>query len=120
MVMRTEELESLWDAAEEAADAEDVIRYGGILKLLLGHLLLETFGDEYLSIIPDDIGQPSTHRVRTARPYFFNALNTRDREEAQDFAQQCLQLAVPKVQSVWRQQALTFHPGGEAESWPAS
>lgn len=108
MVIHIEELESLWDAAEEAANNDDVVRYGGLLKLLLSHMLLQTFDKDYLSIIPTNIGQPSAHRVRTARPYFFNALNARDREDAQDFAQQCLQLAVPKVQSVWRQQSFAF------------
>lgn len=108
MVMQTEELESLWDAAEEAADNDDTTRYGGLLKLLLGYMLLQTFDREYLSVIPNSLGQPSPHRLRTARPYFFNALNARNREDAQDYAQQCLQLAVPKVQNVWRQQALAF------------
>lgn len=108
MVINTDELESLWDAAEAAAEAHDLPRYGGVLKLLLGYMLLETFGKDYLTMIPDYLGEPSPFRVRTARPYFFNALNTRDKEDAQDYAQQCLQLAVPKVQNVWRQQALTF------------
>lgn len=108
MVMQTDELESLWDLAEAAAAAKDMPRYGGVLKLLLGYMVLETFGKDYLTMIPDALGEPSPHRVRTARPYFFNALNTRDKEDAQDYAQQCLQLAVPKVQTMWRQQALFF------------
>lgn len=108
MVMQTDELESLWDAAEAAAAEHDLPRYGGTLKLLLGYMLLETFGKDYMTLIPKSLGEPSPHRVRTARPYFFNALNTRDKEDAQDYAQQCLQLAVPKVQNVWRQQPLAF------------
>lgn len=108
MVMQTDELESLWDLAESAAAARDMPRYSGVLKLLLGYMVLETFGKHYLTMIPDALGEPSPYRVRTARPYFFNALNTRDKEDAQDYAQQCLQLAVPKVQSMWRQQALFF------------
>lgn len=108
MVMQTDELESLWDAAEAAAAARDMPHYSGLLKLLLGYMLLKTFGKQYLTMIPESLGEPSPHRVRTARPYFFNALKTRDKEDAQDYAQQCLQLAVPKVQHVWRQQALAF------------
>ena len=110
MVLRPEELESLWDAAEEAAANNQIERFGGLVKVLLAHLLLETFGKDYLPLIPDPIGEPSPYRLRAARPYFFNALRARDKEEAQDYAQQCLQLAVPKVQRVWRQSALTF-PG---------
>lgn len=114
--MQTDELESLWDAAEDAAAAHDLPRYGGVLKLLLGHMLLNTFGKEYLTMIPERLGEPSPHRVRTARPYFFNALNSRDKEDAQDYAQQCLQLAVPRVQNVWRQQALAFAERAGEES----
>lgn len=111
MVLRPEELESLWDAAEEAATNHQTERFSGLVKMLLAHLLLETFGKDYLSLIPDPIGEPSPHRLRAARPYFFNALRARDKEDAQDYAQQCLQLAVPKVQRVWRQSALTFSGG---------
>lgn len=110
MVLHPDELESLWDAAEQAAADDDVPRFGGLLKLLLGYLLQETFGDEYLRLLPASLGEPSAQRLRTARPYFFSAIRARDRDEAQDFAQTCLQLAVPKVQHVWRQSALTF-PG---------
>lgn len=110
MVLHPEELEALWDAAEEAATDLQTHRFSGLVKVLLAHLLSETFGDDYLSLIPDPIGEPSPYRLRAARPYFFNALRARDKEEAQDYAQQCLQLAVPKVQRVWRQSALSF-PG---------
>ncbi|HLT57967.1 MAG: hypothetical protein LOD91_02825 [Limnochordales bacterium] len=110
MRLAREELEALWDAAEEAAAARHLEQFGGLVKLLLGYLLLETFGPEYLSLIPDSIGEPSPHRLRTARPYFFDALRAEDPEEARDFAQQCLQLAVPKVQRIWRQASLPFRP----------
>ncbi|GEM_PF-2065502 len=110
MRLQREELEALWDAAEEAAAARQLEQFGGLVKLLLGYLLLETFGPEYLSLIPDTIGEPSPHRLRTARPYFFDALRAEDPEDARDFAQQCLQLAVPKVQRIWRQSSLFSTP----------
>lgn len=110
MILRQEELESLWDAAEDAAANQQLDRFSGLVKVLLGYLILETMGREYLSLIPDPIGEPSPHRLRAARPSFFQALRARDKDEAQDHAQQCLQLAVPKVQRVWRQSALSF-PG---------
>ncbi|HEY8416423.1 MAG TPA: hypothetical protein VIK93_00140 [Limnochordales bacterium] len=110
MRLERDELEALWDAAEDAAANRDMERFGGLVKLLLGYLLLETFGPEYLSLIPDSIGEPSPHRLRTARPYFFDALRAEDPEEARDFAQQCLQLAVPKVQRIWRQSILPLLP----------
>ncbi|MBO8142370.1 MAG: hypothetical protein H0Z37_09380 [Firmicutes bacterium] len=108
MLLRPEELEALWDSAEQAAAARQADRFGGLVKLLLAYLLLETFGPEYLTLIPDSLGEPSVQRLRTARPYFFDALRAEDREEARDFAQQCLQLAVPKVQRIWRQSSLLF------------
>lgn len=110
MRLLRDELEALWDAAEHAAANRDMEKFGGLVKLLLGYLLLETFGPEYLTLIPDTIGEPSPHRLRTARPYFFDALRAEDPEEARDFAQQCLQLAVPKVQRIWRQSSLFFSP----------
>ena len=106
MRLEREELEALWDAAEEAAAARRMEQFGGLVKLLLGYLLLQTFGPEYLSLIPETIGEPSPHRLRTARPYFFDALRAQDAEEARDFAQQCLQLAIPKIQRIWRQASL--------------
>lgn len=110
MILSQEELESLWDAAEEAAVSNNKQRFSGLVKVLLGYLIHETMGKDYLSLIPDALGEPSPHRLRAARPSFFQALHARDKEEAQDYAQQCLQLAVPKVQRVWHQSALTF-PG---------
>lgn len=103
-----EELESLWDAAEEAAAKQQVQRFSALVKVLLSYLINETMGHDYLSLIPDPIGEPSPHRLRAARPSFFQALRARNKDEARDFAQQCLQLAVPKVQRMWRQSALTF------------
>jgi len=110
LLLSEEELESLWDAAEEAAAAQQVQRFSALVKTLLGYLIYHTMGYEYLSLIPDPIGEPSPHRLRAARPSFFQALRARDKDEARDYAQQCLQLAVPKVQRMWRQSSLTF-PG---------
>lgn len=110
LLLSHEELESLWDAAEEAAAAQQRERFSALVKMLLGYLIYETMGYEYLSLLPDPIGEPSPHRLRAARPSFFQALRARDKDEARDYAQQCLQLAVPKVQRMWRQSALTF-PG---------
>lgn len=114
MILRREELESLWDAAEDAAANHQIERFSGLVKMLLGYLILETMGHDYLSLIPDPIGEPSPHRLRAARPSFFQALHARNQDEARDYAQQCLQLAVPKVQRMWRQSALTF-PGSRPD-----
>lgn len=115
MNLRPEELESLWDAAEEAAADYQIERFSGLVKVLLSYLIVKTMGEDYLSLIPDPLGEPSPYRLRAARPSFFQALKARNKEEARDYAQQCLQLAVPKVQRVWRQSALMF-PGMRSEN----
>ena len=71
-------------------------------------------GRRLLVAHPRSFGEPSPHRLLRRAAFVFQALKARDKEEAQDYAQQCLQLAVPKVQRVWRQSALTF-PGMRSE-----